>query len=848
VDVELSFFDLLKAGSFETSLITTYNAFLPFYEEVVLRKLMAIGCRHNVVLMDNAEWAKCLADPPQRPRLAGYDYTLVPMKAGGSFHPKIIVLLGKKKGIAVIGSHNLTLAGFGCNRELTNTITVESQTDAEGIHIIKTIQDFLQAWLAQQDGHVPSDILDAVTKVWSFAPWLSKKGSASQTLGFLGAYPDGASLWEQLRSSMPPLARRVIVVGAFFDKAFTFLHTVQEELKPSELVVGIEPETVHISPDAADLERMRFVNANCLYTQKGYLHAKAMYIEADGQHDMLITGSANPSAPAWLAGKHHRNAEAMIVRAGPEARQTAQCLGLTSLVEKPSVQPATWNEIATRVTEAQGVPERASRPSALAVEVQAGFSIPCPGMPLTSIQDVQCLNEHLDLLSTVSQVSLGHEGLTIPCEPGVRSAVRYLVVHFGNGLELFALVHHTYTIENRARSDRQAQFREAFATISSDNPDLVRLMGIIEKIIFDDEAPLIARQSRKGKSSEERQDEGSRELGPFAVRLDDTNKQRSNTYRRLVEAGDLGHILDVLIHHLGVGLWSTGQPVDAYGRSEEEQIGADDEAPPEVPAMADLIPLCHRKVRTLITRMLNKLAQAAQQDAHRIAALVQLVAVLAMVRELRSLDHKAPWVPKGETLVPPKERQRLFHGALAHVFGRQDRGKKERLFDAALREIDHEPAEEIARLHGLLVWLAWDSDVALREIHDLRLSWEERQQRTYDKARLLAIVPHTAVDPVAIQEARDSILHATRVTQHQQASNWLRVNLEWGQKITHHVTCLSDVRGASEAPEIGDTALAPDALPRIVTRATGRSIWLCDLNEKEPEIGYLTSRVTKLPV
>ena len=95
MDVDVSFFDLLKKGFFETSLITTYNAFLPFYEEVVLRRLTAIGCRHNVVLMDNAEWAKCLADPPQRPRLAGYDYTLVPMKAGGSFHPKIIVLLGK---------------------------------------------------------------------------------------------------------------------------------------------------------------------------------------------------------------------------------------------------------------------------------------------------------------------------------------------------------------------------------------------------------------------------------------------------------------------------------------------------------------------------------------------------------------------------------------------------------------------------------------------------------------------------------------------------------------------------------------------------------------------------------
>ena len=51
----------------------------------------------------------------------------------------------------------------------------------------------------------------------------------------------------------------------------------------------------------------------------------------------------------------------------------------------------------------------------------------------------------------------------------------------------------------------------------------------------------------------------------------------------------------------------------------------------------------------------------------------------------------------------------------------------------------------------------------------LRLSWEERQQRTYDKARLLAIVPYTAVDQVATQEAHDSIIHATRFNQLQQA-------------------------------------------------------------------------------
>ena len=51
---------------------------------------------------------------------AGRDYTLVPVHMRGSFHPKLIVVLGKLKGALFVGSHNMTLAGFGLNDELTN--------------------------------------------------------------------------------------------------------------------------------------------------------------------------------------------------------------------------------------------------------------------------------------------------------------------------------------------------------------------------------------------------------------------------------------------------------------------------------------------------------------------------------------------------------------------------------------------------------------------------------------------------------------------------------------------------------------------------------------------------------
>ena len=98
---EISIYDMFKKGGFESSLILTYNAFLPFYEDVVLRKLQSSGCRNNILMMDRSNLSECLSSPSLRPRYAGSEYTLFPMRAPGSFHPKIILLAGEKKNLCL---------------------------------------------------------------------------------------------------------------------------------------------------------------------------------------------------------------------------------------------------------------------------------------------------------------------------------------------------------------------------------------------------------------------------------------------------------------------------------------------------------------------------------------------------------------------------------------------------------------------------------------------------------------------------------------------------------------------------------------------------------------------------
>ena len=119
----LRLLDAIAQSNAEASIITTYSFFAPFYEDVVLRRLNAAGSRNNVVLVDARQLSLTLGDETLRPRRAGYDYTLLPIASAAAFHPKVVLLISRKGACTMIGSHNLTISGYGINRELTSFLS-----------------------------------------------------------------------------------------------------------------------------------------------------------------------------------------------------------------------------------------------------------------------------------------------------------------------------------------------------------------------------------------------------------------------------------------------------------------------------------------------------------------------------------------------------------------------------------------------------------------------------------------------------------------------------------------------------------------------------------------------------
>ena len=131
----VSLFDELKKGGYETCLMTSFNIDFPFYEEVLLRRMRASGIHHHVLLLDRAMCSQAIQDRP--PRMAGQHYSLAPMDCEKAFHPKLLLLAGKDKGFLAIGSHNITLSGYGQNLEVTNVVRFNAKNKTETLPIFQ---------------------------------------------------------------------------------------------------------------------------------------------------------------------------------------------------------------------------------------------------------------------------------------------------------------------------------------------------------------------------------------------------------------------------------------------------------------------------------------------------------------------------------------------------------------------------------------------------------------------------------------------------------------------------------------------------------------------------------------
>ena len=835
-----------KKARFEASIIATYNAYLPFYEEVVLRRLVSNGCQYNVLLLDNGDLIKSLTLPTAQPRLAGRSYTLIPMRAAGAFHPKVSLLVGKSSCRVFIGSHNVTISGYGHNREITTQIELDKGGESLDAPLAIAVWKFLNAWLEHQSDRIPQSIIIAAQRVANnFAPCLLNESIQSGDVRFVGADPSGDSLWDLVRPMLPRKAKQVIAIGPFFDRAGEFIKTVARDLQSTDIVLGVEPNSVVLCRQDNLPTGVRIVDASSLGRgkDKGYLHAKGLWVLGENGQFVLITGSANPSSPAWIEVPIKRNAEAIIVHLGNSALQMAEALGITLIPSMPELGKDTIEMLAKRAVQPKTDDRCSDSSIALIAEaLEKEILINYQGLTIDQVKVIRCWEYGREKYFSPINMSWDNLGLHMEIEIEDLSKVGFLEVELKDGRRIQAVVHHPKTIARLNRTSNQRRFQEALDSLESESPDLPTLIRLAGNLIFDETATpattVIKAQSKKEK---EKGVTVPGTLGPLSIPIEETKERR----KRIKEfrGGDLAYIIDALIYHLGQSQKAVAKQLEVIGINEEEQIGKEEEistALPEVPKF-DVIKTIQGKIKTLVNRMLKIFEISGKSKLPTYRPVEQLLAILAVMREVRVQDCRFSQLAIGQSLVPLEHRKRLLDGSVAALFGR-----RQRLFASFTDAVGNDPEEDVSRLLGLLLWLAYDSGMDVRELRNFPVNNpEERREWLSNLSLLLDIAIASGKDNEAFIEAERSIWKTTPEPIRVGVSKWIGYHREWSKAVFELFSSRIPWKTKTTA-KIGDIGInRKEKFPklRVILNFDEKYVHLVEMGEKDKEVLFLLNFV-----
>ncbi|HUS11238.1 MAG TPA: hypothetical protein VMZ30_12300 [Pyrinomonadaceae bacterium] len=840
IEEGISILEEIKKGRYEVSVIATFNAYFPFYEEVVLRHLKNSGCRQNLIVMDARVCGGILNVESLRPRLAGKEYWLLPIKTGGAFHPKIVLLLGKKKSQLLIGSHNLTLAGFSHNRELSSRFELLDIEDKQLSAPFRGAWAFIKAWTKEAQ-----PMQETILSIEGIAPWLISNEIPAEPVPLVGVVPKGKVLWEQSKEQLPKSLKRITVAGPFFDTDLKFLIKLHSEYPSAEIVVGIEAKSVVINHHAMKLcPFARFVSAEGLKDGKGYLHAKAILFEEEDGTETLFSGSANPSAPAWLdSAESGGNAEVIAIQKASRKNSIGKQLGLKQLAKAALVSPDAWAQIAERKTTPDEIVTKGHAPL-MALVTESGITIELNSLKKAILPEVKILDSHdVAFVTSATDFSIpGELQIEMP-QLELRQRATLVELQTQKGEKVLAIVHHPNELRELAQTDRQRAMKDAINSLNTDTPMIEELMRVVEKVIFDDDASVSSSVSAIGEASRKDSGEEGKVQTQFSIPLKDTGK-RAGATRRMISSGDLAVLLDALIHQLGIGLQAGIYSAPAIALSEEELIGSDDEEIQIVKELdkSALIALCRRKVKTILRRMVRQLENSVRSEGGSIKALIQTAAVLGLIHRLCQVtSDEAAWIPPRGTLVPQDARYEFFIDAARLLYCNKG------VMTEAAKKPDVYSSAEASMVRGLLVWLAWDCDFRVKKPVSFD-DPEEVEANLYGLARLLAMVPDLSNDSEAFQKANQAIegsLHEYDAQDYD--STWLSDFSAWCSEIQELRKKLPRSSVISREAALGDIAYPTKSTSErlfVVAEASQRRVRLIDLDAEDELKTFASSYVT----
>jgi hypothetical protein len=280
---------------------TTYTLSLAFFESVVFPFIDRSSLRSCLILADMEGYQRALTEAAAL-QSAAQDYMVLPAPVSGCFHPKVWLFIGEDQATLLVGSGNLTQAGFMTNAELFDGLhfTPTSPLTPEMLQSIRSFTSGLaNMWPDEDRQHLLcAETLLRIEEALSALPVRAETNGSTPV--FLHSF--GHSLIDQMPAA--PEASDLYIAAPFFANS----------LRGLELLAGRYPKAkLHVFPAvhggrATDvpLKQLKTAHRGAVVSRlsaapknTAFAHLKLYGIAQSGTTGWLCCASANCTQAAW---------------------------------------------------------------------------------------------------------------------------------------------------------------------------------------------------------------------------------------------------------------------------------------------------------------------------------------------------------------------------------------------------------------------------------------------------------------------------------------------------------------------------------------------------------------------
>lgn len=307
--------ELKDASLYSSAILGTYQFHGAFFENRVLPALQRLDVGNTVVLADTEQY-----HASEEVRRAGERYYFDHVRCSNIFHPKFLLLLGRTRGFALLGSANLTESGWRRNGELVSILKYDNtSSNPEVTQFFWELHQFVNG-IATTDRLPSRRTREAIQAAFDDAPWIGEPSSDTEQRSVRLLHNIEAAILPQV---IDYLADRTVetvhVLSPYYSGENIRTLEALCELEPEELILHLQAERVQgFRSDKLNDGRLRQTPITLRETEMAddesrFVHAKILIFKGP-EGALALYGSPNLTTPALLRPAENGNIELAILR------------------------------------------------------------------------------------------------------------------------------------------------------------------------------------------------------------------------------------------------------------------------------------------------------------------------------------------------------------------------------------------------------------------------------------------------------------------------------------------------------------------------------------------------------